>query len=71
MAITVIAILKVKEVDLSPGDAEATTTQVCRARLYPACFTNSTEIGIIDCVAAEPNLSLLNNFATPSVTWSQ
>ncbi|XP_026173819.1 band 4.1-like protein 2 isoform X2 [Mastacembelus armatus] len=29
---------KVKEVDLSPGGAEATPTQVCRACFYPACF---------------------------------
>lgn len=36
-------ILKLKEVDMSPGDAEATPTQVCRAGLYPACFANSFE----------------------------
>lgn len=36
-------ILKLKEVDMSPGDDEAAPTQVCRASFYPACFADSYE----------------------------
>lgn len=48
-ALTMTTTQKVKEVDLSPGDAEATPTQVCRACLYPACFADSWEdnVGVI------------------------
>lgn len=53
-AIAMTTTLKVKEVDLSPSDAEATPTQVCRTCLYPACFANSWE----------NNVEIINNDIT-------
>lgn len=78
-AITMTATLKVKELDLSPGDAEATPTQVCKGLyLQHTAFTSMLCKGIITddnpllraivkkVLDIKANLSLLSPWFYPS-----